>query len=202
LISGYTIIRNNTIFVDGKKVFSKHDSLENFLVAAYEHFTIDYPKFYKMDRLSKAGFLAAELLFREHKISSYAPEKIAVILANSNSSLDTDKRYLEASKMVPSPALFVYTLPNIVAGEICIRHKLKGENAFFVTERFDADLGTEYADMLFAGDSARACMAGWVDVLEEHCDVFLYLMEKKVVASASEETERIQEIYKSELWNN
>jgi 3-oxoacyl-(acyl-carrier-protein) synthase len=188
--------------VDGKKVFFQQDKLENFLVGAYGHFGIDYPKFYKMDHLSKAGFLAAELLFREHEVTSYAPEDVALILSNSNSSLDTDKRYLEASRAVSSPALFVYTLPNIVAGEICIRHKLKGENAFFVTERFDAELGMDYADMLFAGDSARACLTGWVEVLQEHCDVFLYLMEKRNVANASEETERIQEIYKTDLWNN
>ena len=98
------------------------------MIGAYRHFAFDYPKFYRMDNLSKLGWLAAEVLFQDVSIKPYQPEDVGIVLANRSSSLDTDIKYFESVKTIPSPALFVYTLPNIVMGEICIRHVLKGEN--------------------------------------------------------------------------
>jgi hypothetical protein len=175
VITHYCRIINKTIFVDGAEVFrGEATSLEEFLLAAYQNLMIDYPKFYKMDSLSKAGLLAAELLIRKNGGLSLSPDKISLVLSNAHASLDTDVRYATASRSVPSPALFVYTLPNIVAGEICIRHKIKGENAFFVSERFDSLLLSSYVSML---PDDNLCLAGWVDVMGEHHDVFLYLQD-------------------------
>jgi hypothetical protein len=202
LIKGYVIIRDHTIILDGARIFSEKLSLGEFLLRAYDHLKIDYPKFYKMDNLSRLGFLAAELLLREHPIDAHSYAETAVVLSNSNSSLDSDLKYLAASKKMASPALFVYTLPNIVVGEICIRHRIKGENAFFVSKQFDPDLLTDYVDMLFQSDAAQACLAGWVDVLEEHHDVLLYLAEKRTAGTTREEADRLWELYKKEIWNN
>jgi hypothetical protein len=149
------------------------------MMRAYSDFGIDYPKFYKMDRLSQAGFLTTELLLSAQSISDYPPSAIATVFSNANSSLDTDAKYYKASRTVSSPALFVYTLPNIVQGEVSIRHKLKGENAFLVSEQFDAELLYEYVHQLLADNASEACIAGWIDVLNEHHDVLVYLVEKR-----------------------
>jgi hypothetical protein len=176
VITRHCRIINKAILLDGAEIFrGDGESIEDFFIQAYSALKIDYPKFYKMDNLSKAGFLAAEVLMRDFsKKNNYTGEKISLVLSNANSSLDTDLRYANASKSVPSPALFVYTLPNIVAGEICIRHKIKGENAFFISESFDADLLSSYVSMI---RNDNLCLAGWVDVLGAHYDVFLYLQE-------------------------
>jgi hypothetical protein len=162
--------------LDGVELFrGDSELLEDFFVQAYKTLQIDYPKFYKMDNLSKAGFLAAEVLFRKFPQGiPYSSEKISLVLSNAHGSLDTDVRYANAAKSVSSPALFVYTLPNIVAGEICIRHKIKGENAFFISESFDAELLSNYVSML---KNDNLCLAGWVDVMNDHHDVFLYLQD-------------------------
>jgi hypothetical protein len=192
VITSYCRIVNKTILVDGVEVFRGNaNTLDEFLVESYSGLKIDYPKFYKMDNLSKAGFLAAEILLKGNQ---YPGEKISVVLSNANASLDTDVRYANAAKSVPSPALFVYTLPNIVAGEICIRHKIKGENAFFVNEVFDAELLSTYVSMI---KSDNLCLAGWVDVMSEHHDVFLYLQDnagKGLPHNAS----TLNELYKKE----
>jgi hypothetical protein len=184
--------------------------LGDFLMKAYVALGIDYPKFYKMDRLSQAGLLASEVLLRDTEIKSkYSPEEVSVVLSNKQGSLDADKKYFESVKTIASPALFVYTLPNIVAGEICIRHKFKGENAFFVSDEFDPLTMCEFVDLIFADDSAengalkpKACVAGWVDVLEEHHDVFLYLTENNRPALAENTVQRVRSLYNQELWNN
>lgn len=196
MITGYVAIRNNSIVLNGKQVFSAPGTLDEFLVSACETFVADYPRFYKMDKLSKAGFIAAEILLREHPLSQYESDQIGLVLANKNASLDTDRRFIQSVGAVPSPALFVYTLPNIVAGEISIRHKIKGENAFFVADVFDPRLIAGYVSDLFV-DACRVCMAGWVDVLDEQHDVFLYLTEKDQAGAAYEEAEHVSTLYRS-----
>jgi hypothetical protein len=153
--------------------------MDEFLDATFEWLSVGYPKFYKMDNSSKLGFLASELLLKDLRLSDqYAPEEISLVLANSHGSLDTDLKYFETTKTMASPALFVYTLPNIVAGEICIRHKIKGENAFFVTPKFEIRQMRDYVEMVLASRKLCACIAGWVNVMGSQHDVFLYLVEK------------------------
>jgi hypothetical protein len=190
-ITASCIIRDHIVYTNEKAVFEQRPAalphttsppatLPEFLAAAYHHFGLQYPKFYKMDNLSKLGWLAAELLLKEgFKTTDYRPEEIAVVLSNSNASLDTDYKYFATIKDIPSPAVFVYTLPNIMIGEICIRHKFKGENAFFISEAFDAAFIEQYVHGLMDSDNAGACICGWVDVLGEEYMAALFLIEKK-----------------------
>jgi hypothetical protein len=90
----------------------------------------------------------------------------------------------------------VYTLPNIVAGEICIRNGVKGENAFFVSKQFDVNQMHDYVDMVMASEKTQACIAGWVDTMGGQHDVFLYLAEKQERDSAVPHTaNNLQKIY-------
>lgn len=199
------IIRNHTVYENGKTIFhkpniSKSDiSLDDFMDQAYQDLNPAYPKFYKMDRLAKLGFLAAEILLKSAQFKALPPESIAVVLANSNASLDTDKRYQKSRANMPSPALFVYTLPNIVAGEICIRHGFKGENAFFVSPAFEAEMLTFYVNSVLEQEHMQACVAGWVNVLDEHHDVFLYLAQKNQPEGNKPHTaEFVERLYRAE----
>jgi len=179
-ITASSAIRQQRIFQNAHEIFrDTHPVLDDFLLMAYQALAIDYPKFYKMDRSSQLGFLASEILLRTSVIQSYSPESVAVVLANAHASLDTDIRFYESMKSAASPALFVYTLPNIVAGEISIRNRIKGENAFFVTPAFEPHTMSLYVDTVLEKPQTKACIAGWIDVLHGHYDVFLYLVEKE-----------------------
>ena len=178
-IKSSCVVRNYSISANDSDLFAGSEkNLADFLIAAYKHFNFEYPKFYKMDLLSKLGWLGTELLLKDFEKSKYQSEDIGVVLSNANSSLDTDLRYFESVKSYPSPALFVYTLPNIVIGEICIRHNLKGENAFFVFEEFDANFIEQYVSGLINNNILQACICGWVDVLKESHKAALFLVEK------------------------
>lgn len=110
------------------------------IVGLYREFIGDYPKFFKMDNLCKLGFVAAELLLRNADAAS--KENAAIILFNRNGSLVTDRNYQKTitdGNYFPSPALFVYTLANIVTGEIAIRHKIYGETSFYILPEKDND---------------------------------------------------------------
>jgi hypothetical protein len=161
-------------------VFEERElELPEFLVAAYRHFDLQYPKFHKMDNLSKLGWLANEVLLKDNfDKEKYKPEDVGIVLSNANSSLDTDIKYYETAKIIASPAQFVYTLPNIVIGEISIRHHFKGENAFFIFEGFDAGFIEQYVSNLINNNILQCCICGWVEVLHNKYLATLFLIEK------------------------
>lgn len=197
-VTSYIHLRNNQITLDGRLAFeNKGLTTIDFLDAAYEHFQINYPKFFKMDNLCKTGFIVAELLLRGSKSKeSLQPEEIGIIVSNANSSLDTDIKYEESIKSNPSPSLFVYTLPNILIGELSIRHKLKGESACFVFDIFDAEFQTEYVNTLFEIDKVKMCISGWADFYDGKGEAFFYLTEVSSDAdSIKHNAENIKQLY-------
>jgi hypothetical protein len=180
-ITASCTINNNTVSKDGITLFvSKGADLPTFLLSVYQHFQLNYPKFYKMDNLSKLGWLASEILLKDSfEKNNYQSEEVGVVLANANSSLDNDLKYFNTIKEIPSPSVFVYTLPNIIIGEICIRNNFKGEHAFFIQENFDADFIEKQVSYLLDHDILQACICGWVDVLEQDYKAVLFLVEKR-----------------------
>ena len=195
MISGHVVYKN------GKAVFeNKAVDLNDFLVSVYHHFEIKYPRFYKMDNLGKLGWLATEILLKDSfNTSDYKPQAVGIVLANASSSLDTDIKYYETAKDIASPALFVYTLPNIVIGEISIRHHFKGENAFFITEKFDAGFMEDYVSNLLNNNILQACICGWVELLDDQYKTVLFLVEKEKTGTGELFTkENLNKIYQSE----
>ena len=184
IIEKYCIIRDNTVSLDDKEIYhdEKEKSFSDFSKGLYKYSKIDYPKFYKMDNLSKLGFITSELLLKDHEWSANRDET-GLILCNSSASLDTDinhqKTISNKIDYFPSPAIFVYTLPNIMIGEICIRHKITGESAFYITEHFDSSFIFQYVNYLFEKNIVNECIAGWVEKYKEKYESVLFLIKKK-----------------------
>lgn len=134
----------------------------------YREFVGDYPKFFKMDALCKLGFIGAELLLRG--FSAEDKENAAIILFNRNGSLITDKNYqntITNDNYFPSPALFVYTLANIVTGEIAIRNKILGESSFYVLNGQDTEVMDDIVRNAYLTSSPTFILTGWVDYNDE-----------------------------------
>ncbi len=150
---------------------------EHWLKSIYQDMELEYPKFYKMDTLSKMAVLGAELLKDELQAVNSVENELALIFANAASSMQTDLRFIDSYEEQgnPSPSLFVYTLPNILTGELAIRHKWYGENCFFITPDFDADLYYDQVQLAFSRGN-NACLCGWVNADasgNEECFLFL-----------------------------
>ena len=184
-ITSYCKIGNGKIIVDGRQITEFNEPFPACMEQMYSTYVSDYPKFYKMDNLSKLGFLASEFLLRNRTFAD--PYEVAVILTNASASLDTDNRYFEASRKAPSPGLFVYTLPNIVNGEISIRNGFKGESSFLITQKFDPNIVFGYCNAILE-KKIKICITGWVEVLENKYDAFLYVVEKVASGIAKKHT--------------
>ncbi|MDR2533333.1 MAG: hypothetical protein LBC81_00895 [Tannerellaceae bacterium] len=146
----------------------------------YRSLAIDYPKFFKMDRLSKLGFLAAELLpAREKENGSGVIEDCSVVCFNSSASLEADMAYsktIEPEHFFPSPSLFVYTLPSIVTGEIAIRHRLRGETSFYVSREWNAKFVADTVKQIFAAGGSQSVIAAWLECESNNFEVFMMLV--------------------------
>ena len=146
---------------------------EQMLTELYRTYVKDYPKFFKMDTLSRLGFVAGELLFRQTDEQRFVDRHDrAIIFANRSASLKNDADYnrtiSDSENYYPSPALFVYTLPNIVTGEVAIRNKYFGETSFYVLP--DEKQLQPIVDATMRQSEADSAIVGWVECSE--ADIF------------------------------
>lgn len=171
-------ITNNIISLDGKELFAApHLTSNEFLTEAYRSLKINYPKFFKMDFLSKTAFIGMEMLIQ--KVEDIIDKKIIpVILYNSSSSIEVDQQFQQSMEGIPSPSLFVYTLPNVMIGEICIRHKLYGENYLFIMKEPDIESVFLQTNILLQGKEYDKCITGYVNYAEGKMTLFLFLVTK------------------------
>ena len=203
-------IQNGIIYKDQNELFRDDStgSAVEFLVNAYRYFDFNYPRFYKMDNLCKLGWLCAEILVKKpgnlplkdqpNLLQHLEPASVCLLLCNASSSLDTDVKYFNTVAQMASPALFVYTLPNIVIGELCIRNGWQGENIFLISETFDADYFEQQVNYLVQASFNEACVCGWVDFRDNNYSAMLFIAEKNNAAQNIIFTaENIKSIYRN-----
>ena len=153
---------------------------ETPLTTLYKRKIGDYPKYYKMDGLSRLGFVASELLLQKFLGGQCPP--CAIILFNRSSSIDADRKYqatIAVDNFFPSPSVFVYTLPNIVTGEIAIRHQWKSETSFYILPERDDAFIQQMAEASLADEETKCVLTGWLDYEDDtHYEADLWLVSK------------------------
>lgn len=123
-----------------------------------------------MDSLSKLGFIASEILLRTENAKDIenTPSR-GIAFFNSHASYGTDMAYVDTIRdkdnFFPSPSLFVYTLPNIVTGELAIRHHLLGETAFYILPNKDWNRITDIIECMFCDGQTDSVIGGWVEYI-------------------------------------
>ena len=233
-ITHHVTLSSEQAVVDGRNIHTEGKGKQR-IVDVYKRYIGDYPKFYKMDMLSRLGFVASELLLAEERFHAaesrdqaclgyaeakkrsdeiqrfhaaesrdqaclgYAEAKKrsdgiqgyrqfepsndrAVILFNRSSSIHNDKLYLESiagDEYFPSPSLFVYTLPNIVTGEIAIRNHYHGETSFYILPSRNDELMKRIIEASVADDKMESVLYGWIDFEDDdHYIADLFIMQK------------------------
>ena len=184
MLKHFVIITPETVKLNG--IDMSHAEQGNALLTElYRAHVGDYPKFFKMDTLCKLGFVASEMLLKDEGQERFVPrDDRAVVLFNRTASLQADTNYQstiqDPENFFPSPAAFVYTLPNIVTGEIAIRNKYFGETSFIVTESCDAQIMARQLMNAFRDPMTQSILGGWLDCTDEnHFEARLFLLEKQ-----------------------
>jgi hypothetical protein len=79
-----------------------------------------------------------------------------------------------------------------MTGEIAIRHKIKGENTVYITEKPDSKIIFQLVSELFSRKRVSCCITGWVEAYHDRLSSCLMLVEnEEVVKSLSEPGENI-----------
>ena len=184
MLKHFVIITPETVKLNGNDMVHAEQG-NALLTELYRAHVGDYPKFFKMDTLSKLGFVASEMLLKDEGMERFVSrEDRAVVLFNRTASLQADTNYeatiQDPENFFPSPAAFVYTLPNIVTGEIAIRNKYYGETSFIVTESCDAQIMARQLMNAFQDPMTQSILGGWLDCTDEnHFEARLFLVEKQ-----------------------
>ena len=157
---------------------------KSLLTTIYKQMIGDYPKYYKMDGLCRLGFIASELLLQAEKAEETSIKELqrsrGVVLFNRSSSISSDKKYLasiaDKDNYFPSPSVFVYTLPNIVTGEIAIRNGYHGETSFYILPEKNEEQMQTLIQTAFLDSQTTSLLTGWIDYEDrEHYEADLYI---------------------------
>lgn len=176
-------ITPETVTLNGKAL-AHNEKGSSLLTELYRAHIGDYLKFFKMDTLSKLGFVASELLLQAEGKPRFVPcEDRAVVFFNRCASLQADTAYQatiqDPENFYPSPAAFVYTLPNIVTGEIAIRNKYFGETSFIVLPENDTKVMNQQLQNAFLDPMTQSILGGWLDCTDEdHFEAELFILYK------------------------
>ena len=177
-ISSQIVITPDEAILNGQKLSTTKQG-GALLTELYREKINDYPKFFKMDELCKLGFVASELLLQDCGDRHEGTADRAIVLFNRTGSLCNDRNYQKTindmENFFPSPSLFVYTLPNIVTGEIAIRNHYYGETSFYVLDQDDPALIRSMAEEVILQGRAKSVICGWLDC--EDKDHFLARLE-------------------------
>ena len=141
------------------RLSSQTDNLDAIYQQSIEH----YAKYLKMDPLCRLGYVATELIAKQQPLGT----DCAIAVFSHAGSLLNDIRYQNTISEFPSPALFVYTLPNIVSGEIAIRHQLRTETSCYLLPFADWDMIDKIAALTLASTGYQNILYGWLETNNE-----------------------------------
>lgn len=162
-------INQQSISVDGECLHFSGTG-KALLTEVYKEHIGEYPKFHKMDILSKLAVVATELLVKQNAESC---EDTAVILFNRSSSIVADRKHNESIKdkdnFYPSPSLFLYTLPNIALGEIAIKFSLKGETSLYILDHRNEEVMQQVITSAMSHANISRLITGWIDCTDDDC---------------------------------
>ena len=161
------LLKPDGVDIDGERLETSASGAE-LLTEIYKSHIGNYPKYYKMDRLARLAFVAAQLLIAadsEYEISY--PADTAVVMFNRSSSVVADNNYYatiaDADNYFPSPSEFVYTLPNIALGEIAIYNHFNGETSLFILPDNCQELRSTLIKSAFVDPDTQRVIAGTVN---------------------------------------
>ena len=164
-VTGRVRITPQGLWVNGERCGLRQEGAA-LLTEIYKTCLDDNPKFYKMDLFSRVAYLASAMLLREEK----EVEEMPFILFNRSSSVLADRHHLRSCHgpegFYPSPSAFIYTLPNVVMGDLAVHYGLKGETTLLILPEKDEALMERITGSVFTQTGARMMLTGWADAAE------------------------------------
>lgn len=157
--------RNGHFEVDGRVLATGAGDVDVDLATAWAALGATYDRFHRTDRLARLVLLCGEALLADLPDDDDLHERTGMLLTGRHGSLDTDQRHHQALLQgQPSPAVFVYTLPNIALGELSICHRLFGPGLCLLEDAPDAGRLADLCRWMLDGEGMRRVICGRADI--------------------------------------
>ena len=177
-IAGSARYHQGSFAVNGAVRSTAAGDREACISAAWAAMGATYDRFHRVDAVSKLVLLCTEALLAPLPIDEDLTERTGIVLMSRLGSLDTDLRYHSGlvEQNLASPALFVYTLPNIAMGELSIRHGLHGAGHCLIAAGPDTDRLRQVCTMLLAEEGMHRVICGWADIFADEASATFMLV--------------------------
>ena len=191
-IKKWVKISNEKVTVNGSPVLLGEDT--SSLKAIYNLLELDYSKFFKMDGLSKIGTLASHLLLKDEVV----PGNCGIFISTSSGCMESDEKHqksiINKEEYFPSPATFVYTLSNIVIGEIAIKNKLQGEHLLTIEKEDFEEYQYLLVNQCLQNTNTTMVIAGRLEKYKDTNFAMLYLVDTNSDTGEEYTTNKISEL--------
>lgn len=175
-------LNGSRLLVDGRCLISLEErggeSLHEKFNAFYKLGGFDYPRFFKMDPFCKAGVLCALPVLKYMKNQPRAEDSGFLLFTSSGCRMADEEHIQQFSQGMPSPAVFVYTLPNILVGEWSILSGWKGWCQCHIVQGADKNLILNAVERHYKQGNEAPLAAAWCVVEPGHVEAFLFICEK------------------------
>ena len=177
MIKSWCQIHSDTVSLNGETIQFQLSSGMCWKKQLYKNLDLDYPKFYKMDDLSKLCVLGVSMLEKDGALDEYGEEDVSMIFCNSNASTYTDILFKDSLEgQIPSPSLFVYTLPSVCIGELTILKQYYGSGCFYVSNCISSLPLKELIEIELS-KGYKSVLISWLDRSKEKDFALFFIFE-------------------------
>lgn len=167
--NGITLVQR----AESESAINVHEHLNSFFKAA----GFSYSKFFKMDPLCKAGCLCLMPFVNYMHTHARAADGGFLLFTNSGCLMADEDHLRLMQQKAPSPAVFVYTLPNIILGEWSILSGWKGFGQCYVLADFNAAYISQRIKAFEEDFPQTPVVAAWLSVTRHHLDGILFICD-------------------------
>ncbi|MBK8341147.1 MAG: hypothetical protein IPK99_14640 [Flavobacteriales bacterium] len=178
-VIAHSRLKGGVLSADDRELLRAQGSMENVFRECYKELAMDYPKFHKMDAPSKLAVLVTEpLLQRARQEGADLENRMGLIGMSHCGSTVTDEEHwaVRTETGLASPAVFVYTLPNIGLGEITIRHRIFGSSLCLLDHEPGTELIQRSIRVLHERDGMEWIVCLWSDIFADRYDARAVLL--------------------------
>lgn len=208
----YCRIRTTSIVVNGKRMREwepepGHNApINQTLDHLFAQLAFPYANFSRMDNFNKLGFLAAEIVMRDAGTSPLENMSDTVIFLETRSStMDSDwifqKSIDNKENYHPDSDLFAYMAPNVVCGEIAIRHRIFGETSMCSTESFcPGILFDALRNAFLYDDTVKHGLVGYLECFQGFMSALFLYIDRESIDLSPENYEMAKESFVNDLF--
>ncbi|MCS6981322.1 MAG: hypothetical protein N2110_05620 [Flavobacteriales bacterium] len=195
-IHHWSLLRNGQLWSDGRLLAAVPADLSASMEGLHDIYrkaAFNYPKFFKADGFCKAGLLTVLPWWKTLRAHPRAIQGCMLLFTDSGCHLADEEHIKGMQNGSPSPAVFVYTLPNILLGEWSILLGWKGFGSCFLMPSCDVHQIQKIIELHRTDQKETPLLWGWCSAFPDRIAAAAFFCDQEATAQPLS-CENIQQI--------